>query len=197
MRSGTRRGILMLMRMARVARIGTVAAVCGCWSTSAAAALACGSDYSGPVVEHGRSPGGQRWLQLACLTTKNHIEVDLSLPGPGGTDGGGGMRRPMPTPKNSVYVDAPGVGLGTRGNEDEIDGVAYRTTVRLTLYYRTGEPRTTRTVLAPVAERRQYGYLRRLRFFAYFFVDKRGLPQRVCGFDAHGRRTSCEHVLGQ
>jgi hypothetical protein len=180
MHSGARGGILIVMSMARVARIGiAVAAVVCCWLASAAAALACGSDYSGPVVEHGRSPGEQRWFQLACLTTKNHIEVDISLPGPDGTDGGGGMLRPMPTPRRSVYVDAPGVGFGAHGNEDEIDGVAFRTTVKLKLYYRTGKPRTTRTVPAPTAERRRYRYLHGVRFFAYFFVDEHGLPQRL------------------
>ena len=147
MDSGPRDENLMVITMARVARIGTaVAAVVCCWLAYAAASLACGSDYSGPVVEHGRSPGGQRWFQLACLTSKNHIEVDISLPGPGGTDGGGGMLTPMPTQRSSVYVDAPGVGLGAHGNEAEIDGVAFRTTVRLKLYYRTGKLRTTRTV---------------------------------------------------
>ncbi|MGZ6617575.1 MAG: hypothetical protein ACXVFQ_24510 [Solirubrobacteraceae bacterium] len=190
---------MMVITMARLVRIATTAtAVVCCWLAYAAtAALACGSDYSGPVVEHGRSRGGQRWFQLACLTSKNHIEVDISLPGPGGTDSGGGMLQPMPTPKTSVYIDAPGVGFGAHSNEDEIDGVALRTTVRLKLYYRKGKPRTTRTVLAPAAERRRFHYLRGLRFFVYFFVDPHGLPQRVCGFDARGRRTSCERVLGQ
>ena len=198
MHSGARGENLIVMTMARPARIGTaVSAVVCCWLAYAAAALACGSDYSGPIVEHGRSPGGQKWFQLACLTSKNHIEVDISLPGPGGTDGGGGMLGPMPTPKTSVDLDAPGVGVGARGNEAEIDGVAFRTTVRLKLDYRTGKPRTTRTVLAPAAERRRFQYLRGLRFFVYFFVDRRGLPQRVCGFDARGRRTSCERVLGR
>ncbi len=179
----------------RVARIVAPLAVLCCALSFTATALACGSDYSGPVVEHGRSHGGQRWSQLACLVGKNHIEVDVSLPGPGGTDGGGGMIRPMPTSTHAVYVDAPGVGLGTNGEEDEIDGFASRATVRLELYFRTGAPRLARTVLAPAAERRRFRYLRGLRFFVFFFIDPRGLPERVCGLDTRGRRTSCDRVL--
>lgn len=180
-----------MMRLGRSA-VGGVAGV-ACFLACAAAAQACGGNLKGPVMEHGRSPGGQSWYQVACLAGRQ-LEVDVSLPGPSGTDGGGGMRVPFPTSRHALYVDAPGSGFGSQRNEYEIDGVALRTTIRLELHFRSGPTRTTTTVRAPFAERRRFRYLRNVRFFVYFFTDPRGLPQTVCGVNTRGRQTSCQRV---
>jgi len=162
----------------------------------AGTAQACGGDLRGPVVEHGRSAGGQVWSQIACAVGRGHLDVEVSFPGPGGTDAGGGMLVPVPSSRRSLFVDAPGVGLGRRRSEDVLDGVAFRDVVGLRLVFRTGPPRMARTVRAPASERRRFRYVRGLRFFVYFFADSRGLPWRVCGIDARGSQTGCRPVTG-
>jgi hypothetical protein len=105
------------------------------------------------------------------------------------------MERPVPSARNALFVDAPGVGLGS-DHEDEIDGVSFKTVGRLEINFASGAPLIAATHRAPAATRRHHAYLRDLRFFVIFYPGHRGIPKTVCALSAAGHRSHCQRVWG-
>jgi len=149
-------------------------------------ASACGGDTSGPVVERGRSPGGQVWTQRACPNrTSPELLVDLYLPQRDGEDVGGGFGAPAPSHKLPLILGETRNRVGPSA-ERELDGVAIRLVTRVKIEFATGPPLVVATRPAPVLARRTHAYLRPLRFFVVFFAGARRAKSAVA-LSATGR----------
>ncbi len=157
---------------------------------AASSAAACGGNLSGTPIEHGRTKGGVRWNQRACLVG-HELLVDLSMLDRHNNQLGGGMSRPISALKGSLAVDAPGIDLGS-DHENEIDGVAWENITRLRVEFASGTPLIVRTRRAPLAERKIHRYLRRLRFFVIFYPGSRGRATRVCGLTHREQPIGCQ-----
>ena len=177
--------------MGRGARAGVMSAVVMLISLAAASsAAACGGTLSGTPVEHGRTKGGVRWNQRACLVG-HELLVELSMLDRHNNQLGGGMSLPISALKGSLDVDATGIDLGS-DHENEIDGVAWENITRLRVKFASGKPLIVRTRRAPLAERKIHHYLRRLRFFVIFYPGARGRATRVCGLTHRDQRVGCQ-----
>jgi hypothetical protein len=119
------------------------------------------------TVAAGRSAGGQHWVQTTHMEFGS-VVVELSLPGPDGVDGGGGMRG-RPTARAPLRMIAQGDGLGRTRDETEIDGAVPRVVraLRVTTARRTV---LVHTRPAPRRALRRWPTLRQVRYFVHFFA---------------------------
>ena len=155
-----------------------------------APAAACGGDTSGPVVEHGASPGGQVWTQKACPNGNSpDVLVDIYLPQRDGEDVGGGIAALPPARRLPLLVDAPGDDIGP-GGEGELDGATFQTVTSVRIAFAEGPPIVVPTRPAPARTRRRFAYLRQLRFFVVFFAG----PRRPVSVTA---LSNARHVLAR
>ena len=162
--------------------------------SNATVAQACGGTTAGPVVAHGSLPGHQRWFQRACLNGPHQLLVELDLPRPGGYDEGGGIGMGFPLPADSLFIDAPYEGYGTK-HANGLAGVASPNVRELRVSFRSGPPLIVRTAPAPKLQRNRHPYLRRLRFFVAWYDHTRGVPNLICGLSTRQRPFLCRrHV---
>lgn len=174
--------------MLRHGRSAFIGAVCGLL-IGVSSASACGGDGpTGPIVNHGVSPGGQQWSQTACMNFRQLV-VELSLPETNKANEGGGSAGPPPTARFPLSHVGHGSGVGP-AQEGELDGVAFQSVARLVIRFRAGAPITVALRQAPAGDRHRLAFLRPLRFFVVFFPGSR-VPTTITALSSTG------HVLAR
>lgn len=144
-----------------------------------------------PVIEHGRSPGGQIWRLVTCHG-QNLTVLHLWLPTKAG-DSGASFTAVRPNRQLPIDDHA-----GTDAAEEQLYwGVTTADVVKVKLILATGRPLFVRTVFAPGALRSRYPYLRGLRFAAAVYSGlHRGTARDACPITAAGRQLRCRLVAG-
>lgn len=147
-------------------------------------ASACG-EPTGPVVAHGRSPGGLPWVIHADHTRTGWTSVDFDFEPPGYSDAGYMTEFRIQRGYRLLMFGAEGSGLGP-GSEGGFSGVTGANVVWVRLSLSGGRTIGFPPRAAPARLRRTRPWLRRLRFFEAFYPDRYS-PRSATLYDARGR----------